>query len=152
MQFQIRPVYEGNNFCTEQNFRKKVRKSKKKLLKNYYKTNVFCNSKFVSYMRETTFYTYPNSHKNAESQKKNWLKTIIKPLFFINRIASRIWGKQLLTITGRRRIVVAENKKRISIEVDAEFHRQLKLFATLRGMSLQAYITTLIKNDMKNMK
>lgn len=48
--------------------------------------------------------------------------------------------------------VMAENKKRISIEVDAEFHRQLKLFATLRGMSLQSYITTLIKNDMKNMK
>lgn len=47
---------------------------------------------------------------------------------------------------------MAENKKRISIEVDAEFHKQLKLFATLRGMSLQGYITTLIKNDMKNMK
>ena len=47
---------------------------------------------------------------------------------------------------------MAENKKRISIEVDTEFHKQLKLLATLRGMSLQSYITTLIKNDMKNMK
>lgn len=35
---------------------------------------------------------------------------------------------------------MAKNKKRISIEVDAEFHKQLKLFATLRGMSLQGYI------------
>ena len=41
------------------------------------------------------------------------------------------------------------NKKRVSIE---DFHRELKLFATLRGMTLQNYITTLIKNDMKNMK
>ena len=47
---------------------------------------------------------------------------------------------------------MSENKKRISIEVDAEFDKQLKLFSTLRGMSLQGYITTLIKNDMKNMK
>ena len=47
---------------------------------------------------------------------------------------------------------MAENKKRISIEVNSDFHRELKLFATLRGMSIQSYITTLIKNDMKNMK
>ena len=47
---------------------------------------------------------------------------------------------------------MAENKKRISIEVNADFHRELKLFATLRGMSIQSYITTMIKNDMKNMK
>lgn len=44
------------------------------------------------------------------------------------------------------------NKKRVSIEVEPDFHRKLKLFATLRGMTLQNYITTLIKNDMKNMK
>jgi len=44
------------------------------------------------------------------------------------------------------------NKKRVSIEVEPDFHRELKLFATLRGMTLQNYITTLIKNDMKNMK
>ena len=44
------------------------------------------------------------------------------------------------------------SKKRISIEVEPYFHRELKLFATLRGMTLQNYITTLIKNDMKNMK
>ena len=44
------------------------------------------------------------------------------------------------------------SKKRISIEGEPDFHRELKLFATLRGMTLQNYITTLIKNDMKNMK
>ena len=44
------------------------------------------------------------------------------------------------------------NKKRVSIEVEPDVHRELKLFATLRGMTLQNYITTLIKNDMKNMK
>ena len=50
------------------------------------------------------------------------------------------------------KLQMAENKKRISIEVNADFHRELKLFATLRGMSIQSYITTLIQNDMKNMK
>ena len=44
------------------------------------------------------------------------------------------------------------NKKRVSIEVEPDFLVELKLFATLRGMTLQNYITTLIKNDMKNMK
>ena len=48
---------------------------------------------------------------------------------------------------------MTENKKnRVSIEVYPDFNRELKLFATLRGMTLQNYITTLIKNDMKNMK
>ena len=43
---------------------------------------------------------------------------------------------------------MAENKKRISIEVNADFHRELKLFATLRGMSIQSYITIQILNTM----
>ena len=49
-------------------------------------------------------------------------------------------------------VMTENNKKRGSIEVEPDFHRELKLFATLRGMTLQNYITTLIKNDMKNMK
>lgn len=49
-------------------------------------------------------------------------------------------------------VMTENNKKRVSIEVEPDFHRELKLFATLRGMTLQNYITTLIKNDMKNMK
>lgn len=38
------------------------------------------------------------------------------------------------------------NKKRVSIEVEPDFHRELKLFATLRGMTLQNYITTVKRN------
>ena len=73
-------------------------------------------------------------------------------LFWISN-ASGIWGKQLLVSDKKKEeLQMAENKKRISIEVNADFHRELKLFATLRGMSIQSYITTLIQNDMKNMK
>lgn len=38
------------------------------------------------------------------------------------------------------------SKKRISIEVEPDFHRELKLFATLRGMTLQNYITRIGKH------
>lgn len=43
-------------------------------------------------------------------------------------------------------------KRRISIEVDQDLHREIKMFSALRNMTLKDYILTLVQNDMKKLK
>lgn len=43
-------------------------------------------------------------------------------------------------------------KRRISIEVDQDLHRAIKMFSALRNMTLKDYILTLVQNDMKKLK
>ena len=50
-------------------------------------------------------------------------------------------------------IMAEESKKRrISIEVDQDLHREIKMFYALRNMTLKDYILTLVQNDMKKLK
>ena len=63
---------------------------------------------------------------------------------------TRIPGEKISYALNQR--LPEDIRIQMSEEVEPDFHRELKLFATLRGMTLQNYITTLIKNDMKNMK
>jgi hypothetical protein len=50
-------------------------------------------------------------------------------------------------------IMAEESKKRrISIEVDQDLHREIKMFSALRNMTLKDYILTLVQNDMKKLK
>lgn len=44
---------------------------------------------------------------------------------------------------------MSSDKKNIVLKVDPDFHKQIKLFVTMNGTTLQDYIIGLIKKDME---
>lgn len=44
------------------------------------------------------------------------------------------------------------DKKNILLKVSPEFHKDLKIYVTLRDVTLQDYIVSLIKKDMNKNK
>lgn len=49
---------------------------------------------------------------------------------------------------------MTENDKtvKMSIEIDADLHRQIKMFAALRGITMKDYVIRLLEADMKKLK
>ena len=45
-----------------------------------------------------------------------------------------------------------DKKKQLSIRVDEEIHKQMKLYAVEQGITIQDYLTNLIKIDMEKNK
>lgn len=42
-----------------------------------------------------------------------------------------------------------KEKRKITVEVDPEFYREIKVEIAKRNITLKQYITTLIENDLK---